>query len=45
MLFSEQRNTGKTTSLIVLASGQGIPTQQSHLMLSGGDDRTYGTTK
>ena len=44
MLFSEQMNTGKTTSLLVLASGQGIPSQQSHLMLSGGDSHTSGTT-
>ena len=44
MLFSEQMDTGKTTSLLVLASGQGIPSQQSHLMLSGGDGHTSGTT-
>ena len=44
MLFSEQMNTGKTTSLLVLPSGQGIPSQQSYLMLSGGDGHTSGTT-
>ena len=44
MLFSEQMNTGKTTSLLVLASDQGILSQQSHLMLSGGDAHISGTT-
>ena len=44
MLFSEQMNTDKTTPLLVLASGQGTPSQQSHLMLSGRDGHTSGTT-
>ena len=44
MLFPEQMNTGKTTSFLLLASGQGIPSQQSHLLLSGGDGHTSGTT-
>ena len=44
VLFSRERNVGKSLTLSILAKGQGLPSRNHPLMCSGGDQGVSGTS-
>ncbi len=46
LLFSKpnERNVGKSLTLDILATAQGVPSRQHPMMVAGGDQHQTGTT-
>ena len=44
MLFSKEKSTGKTTSLLILGNLEGVPKSNSKMALASGDGTKTGTT-
>ena len=45
MLFSKEKSTGKTTSLLILGNLEGVSNSNSKMAWASGDGTKTGTTK
>ena len=43
MLFSKEKGTGKTTSLLILGNLEGVPSSNSKMALASGEGTKTGT--
>ena len=43
MLFSKEKSTGKTTSLLILGNLEGVPSSNSKMALASGEGTKTGT--